>query len=84
MEWTMVTVIIALAGLGAAVIKPIVNLTQTITKLTVVVDKLQEDVSGLTDRNSDSHARLWAKSEEQDGRIEEHERRIGRLEEHGG
>ena len=82
MEKTTVTVIIALAGVGAAVIKPIANLAQTITKLTVVVDKLQEDVPGLTDRNSDSHARLWAKNEEQDERIEEHERRIGRLEDY--
>ena len=34
MEWTTVTVIIALVGLGAAIIKPIVSLTRSITELT--------------------------------------------------
>lgn len=44
MEWTTVTVIIALVGLGAAVIKPIVSLTQSITKLTVVVERLEREL----------------------------------------
>ena len=37
MEWTTVTVIIALVGLGAAIIKPIVSLTRSITELTIQV-----------------------------------------------
>lgn len=80
MEWTIVTVIIALVGLGLAIIKPIVSLTQSITKLTVVVEHLQDDVGGLTTKNSQSHARLWDHNDEQDGRLEDHERRIGDLE----
>lgn len=80
MEWTTVTVIIALVGLGAAIIKPIVSLTQSITKLTVVVETLQEDMSGLTTKNSQGHARIWEHNDEQDARIEDHERRIGTLE----
>ena len=28
MEWTVVTVVIALVGLGAAIVKPIVSLTR--------------------------------------------------------
>jgi len=44
MEWTSVTVIIALVGLGAAVIKPIVALTQSITKLTVVVERMSAEL----------------------------------------
>lgn len=80
MEWTTVTVIIALVGLGAAIIKPIVSLTQSITKLTVVVETLQEDMSGLTAKNSQGHTRIWDHIDEQDTRIEDHERRIGTLE----
>ena len=80
MEWTTVTVIIALVGLGAAIIKPIVSLTQSITKLTVVVEHLQDDVGGLTTKNSQSHARLWDHNDTQDGRLDDHERRIGDLE----
>ena len=34
MEWTVVTVVIALVGLGAAIVKPIVSLTRSITSLT--------------------------------------------------
>ena len=80
MEWTIVTVIIALVGLGLAIIKPIVSLTQSITKLTVVVQTLQEDMSGLTTKNSQSHARLWDHNDAQDGRLDDHERRITDIE----
>ena len=41
MEWTVVGVLIALVGLGASIIKPIVTLTQSITKLTVVVERIE-------------------------------------------
>ena len=80
MEWTTVTVIIALVGLGIAIIRPIVSLTQSITKLTVVVDELQKDMSRLTTGNKDSHARLWVKNGEQDKALDDHERRLGSLE----
>ena len=79
-EWGVVGVIVALVGLGAAIIKPVVSLTQSITKLTVVVQTLQENMSELTTKNSHSHARIWDHNEEQDARIEDHERRIGTLE----
>mgnify|MGYP005782496063 CR=1 FL=1 len=39
--WTVVGVLIALVGLGASIIKPIVTLTQSITKLTVVVERIE-------------------------------------------
>ena len=39
--WTVVGVLIALVGLGASIIKPIVTLTQSISKLTVVVERIE-------------------------------------------
>ena len=75
----MVTVLIALVGLGAAIIRPIVSLTSSITKLTTVVDRLQKDVESLTSKNSDSHRRLWEHSSGQDAKIEDHEKRIAAL-----
>ena len=39
--WTVVGVLIALVGLGASIIKPIVTLTRSITKLTVVVERIE-------------------------------------------
>lgn len=80
MEWTIVTVIIALVGLGAAVIRPIASLTGSITKLTVVVERLEKELTHLEDSNHESHKRLWDHNAEQDDRIEDHERRIGALE----
>lgn len=80
MEWTTVTVIIALVGLGAAVIKPIVSLTQSITKLTVVVERLERELDDQSEHSRESHRRLWDHNEEQDNRLDDHERRIHDIE----
>lgn len=80
MEWTTVTVIIALVGLGAAIVKPVVSLTQSITKLTVVVDRLQRDIENVTQGNREDHKRIWKHSDEQDERLNDHERRIHDIE----
>ena len=80
MEWTTVTVIIALVGLGAAVIKPIVSLTQSITKLTVVVERLLRELDDQSEHSRESHKRLWDHNEEQDNRLDDHERRIHDME----
>ena len=80
MEWTTVTVIIALVGLGAAVVKPIVSLTRSITELTVVVKGLRRDMDEQREHSRQSHRHLWEHNSMQDKRLEEHERRIGTLE----
>ena len=83
MEWTTVTVIIALVGLGAAVIKPIVSLTQSITRLTVVVERLERELDDQSEHSRESHKRLWDHNEEQDNRLDDHERRIYDIEHQG-
>ena len=75
-EWTVVLVLIALVDLIAAIVKPVISLTQSITKLTVVVDGLSANHENLTQKNADSHERIWQKNEEQDTRLESHETRI--------
>lgn len=80
MEWTTVTVIISLVGLGAAVVKPIVALTRSITELTVVVKDLRQDVEELREHSRQSHKKLWEHNGVQDERLAQHERRIGTLE----
>lgn len=80
MEWTTITVIISLVGLGAAVIKPIVSLTQSITKLTVVVERLERELDDQSEHSRESHKRLWDHNEEQDNRLDDHERRIHDME----
>ena len=83
MEWTTVTVIIALVGLGAAVIKPIVSLTQSITRLTVVVERLERELDDQSEHSRESHKRLWDHNEEQDNRLDDHVRRIYDIEHMG-
>jgi uncharacterized protein YoxC len=79
-NWSVVLVVVTLAGLGAAIVNPIVSLTKSITTLTVVVEDLQKDVSGLTTKNSESHERIWKHEERQDTRLDDHEIRIIRIE----
>lgn len=80
MEWTIVTVLIALVGLGASVVRPIVSLTRSITELTVVVRNLRTDMDEQAQHGRQTHRRLWEHNGVQDKRLEEHERRIGTLE----
>lgn len=87
MEWIVVTVIIALAGLFLTVGTPILKLNSNIVKLNCTMEALQEK----TERNEkelreqklhdhDAHQRLWDHNDEQDKQLSEHERRIGYLE----
>ena len=80
MEWATVTVIISLVGLGGAIIKPIVSLTRSITELTIQVKGLRTDMDKQTEHNREIHKRLWGHNGEQDGRLDDHERRIAAME----
>ena len=81
-EWSVVGVIIALAGLMATIVKPLTNLTRSITKLTVVVDRLESDMNSHKNADHESHRRLWEHSENQDRKIANHEYRLTALEEY--
>lgn len=70
MEWTVVTVIIALVGLFKTVGKPIITLNSSITHLQDAIDELREDIKVLTGRTNN-----------QEERLQDHETRISILEE---
>lgn len=70
MEWTVVTVIIALGGLFMTVGKPIITLNGSITHLQDAIDDLREDIKVLTGR-----------TDNQEERLQDHETRISILEE---
>jgi uncharacterized membrane protein (DUF106 family) len=70
MEWTVVTVIIALVGLFMTVGKPIITLNGSITHLQDAIDELREDIKVLTSR-----------TDNQEERLQDHETRISILEE---
>ena len=81
MEWEIVTVIIALAGLLATVTKPITKLTNTITQLNNTCQHLEERIERFENHNHDSHVKIWAHNDKQDEQILNHENRISILEE---
>lgn len=87
MEWTTVTVIIALVGLVVTVTTPLIKLNSNITRLTVVLDtikaELEEQKKALIAQRADSkesHRRIWAHNDEQDAVLNDHETRLRVLE----
>ena len=70
MEWTVVTVIIALVGLFMTVGKPIIALNRSITHLQDAIDELRADIRVLTGR-----------TDNQEEKLQDHETRISILEE---
>ena len=70
MEWTVVTVMIALVGLFMTVGKPIITLNGSITHLQDAILELREDIKVLTNR-----------TDNQEERLQDHETRISILEE---
>lgn len=75
-EWTVITVLIAIVGLGATVTAPIIKLMSTITKLSCAVDGLRADLVSLSRKNSEGHGRLWEHNKAQDEKISKLEGRI--------
>lgn len=87
MEWTTVTVIIALVGLVVTVTTPLLKLNGNITRLNVILDNIKSDLEeqkkALSAQKADSresHRRLWAHNDEQDETLNDHETRIRVLE----
>jgi uncharacterized membrane protein (DUF106 family) len=71
MEWTVVTVLIAIVGLFMTVAKPVITLNNSITHLQDAIDDLREDIKVLTGRTNDQELKL-----------NDHETRISILEKH--
>lgn len=76
MEWEVVTVLIALVGLGAVIAKPMISLTRELATLNATVKTLAQDMDGITRRNSESHDRLFKRADAADAAIADHETRI--------
>ena len=80
-EWVVITVLITVVGLVATVVAPIVKLNTTITKLTTVVDVMQNTLKELTSENSKGHRRLWEHNNGQDEKLANHDMRLHVIEE---
>ena len=87
MEWTAVTVLAAIAGLGVTVGGPVLRLNSSITRLTALLqamerrlDALEAALAAQQSKAAESHRRLWTREEEQDRRLADHEARLQLLE----
>lgn len=57
-EWSVVTALVTLVGLGTAVMAPILKLNSTISKLSVLIDGALKDMVRLRSRLDDTEAEL--------------------------
>ena len=79
-EWTVVTVIVVLSGLVVSFVKPLVSLNSTLTRLADAVAVLERELKDISEKNREAHGKLWEKETEQDGRLQDHELRLSRME----
>ena len=82
-EWAVVGVIVTLIGLIAAVVKPLITLNTTLTKLSDSVATLDKNITALTTDNTASHARIWGELDEHDEKLNDHETRLTIMEKKG-
>ena len=86
-EWEVFGVITALVAFVAAIVGPLIKLNTSITRLTETAAHLTEkigqlvrDMAAQEEKSSESHRRIWAKNDEQDATLADHETRITVLE----
>ena len=79
-EWAVFGVIVSLFAFIVAVVKPIASLTKTITRLTVQIEGLREDMKEQKNKVHASFTKVWNHEEDQDRQIADHERRLCLLE----
>lgn len=87
MEWNVVGVIVTLVGLAAAVGGPVLKLNASITRLTTLLQAIEQRLDALETgakeqrtHAAESHRRIWAHNDEQDATLADHETRLWVLE----
>ena len=79
-EWAVVGDIVVLVGLVASIVKPMLQLNTTLTTLTSQVQQLVKSFSEFVDKSRRSHDKLHSRIDEADDKLNDHERRITKLE----
>lgn len=80
MTWEIFLGIVALVGFCVTIATPLIKLSKTMTELNVNMQNLNQAMNTLTANNTESHRRIWAHNEEQDEKLENHEKRITKIE----
>lgn len=80
MTWEIFLGIVALVGFCVTIATPLMKLSKTMTELNVNMQNLNQAMNTLTANNTESHRRIWAHNDEQDERLDNHEKRITKIE----
>lgn len=80
MTWEIILGIITFFGFIVSVVTPITKLTKIMTELSVSVENLKKSIDQISISNTEAHRRIWEHNEDQDQKIEDHEKRITRIE----
>lgn len=80
MTWEIFLGIVALVGFCVTIATPLMRLSKTMTELNVNMQNLNQAMNTLTANNTESHKRIWTHNEEQDEKLENHEKRITKIE----
>lgn len=86
-EWMVVGVIVTLVGLFLTIGRPILELNKSMVTYGIEIRHNSQEVSSLKDEIKaqredarNSHQRLWDHNDKQDEKLNDHEQRIGLLE----
>ena len=80
MTWEIFLGIVALVGFCITIVTPLMKLSKTMTELNVNMQNLNQAMNTLTANNTESHRRIWIHNDEQDEKLENHEKRITKIE----
>ena len=80
MTWEIFLGIVALVGFCVTIATPLMKLSKTMTELNVNMQNLNQAMNTLTANNTESHRRIWIHNDEQDEKLENHEKRITKIE----
>ena len=87
MEWAAFETLAAIAALFLSIGVPVIRLNSSITKLTVMLERVEQDVAAnraaLEQQRAAaraSHEKLWRHNDEQDAQLQNHETRLRVLE----
>ncbi|WP_274952472.1 hypothetical protein [Angelakisella massiliensis] len=80
-EWGVIQTVAAVIALFVTVGAPVLKLNAAITKQSVLLSSLDEQLKQISKEKTEAHKRLWDHNTKQDEAISNHEARIKVLEE---
>ena len=70
----------SILSVGVIIVKPILKVVEVMTELTASVKALTEKFNKFEVNNHDDHKRIWCHNDEQDEKLQDHEKRIWLIE----